>query len=128
MATLIGNLYKGFSTKAYNEKGVSFGTYNIDCVKEDLLNHIFTIPGERLHMPSWGTRIPTLTFEPNDEEVSEVIKDDLTMVFNADPRVTLMRLDVLSFPDNNALVAVCMLLFNEFGVTEEMNIEIKSRN
>jgi phage baseplate assembly protein W len=127
MAT-IGNLYKGFSTKSYNANGVSFGTYNIECVKQDLINHIYTIPGERIHMPAWGTRIPTLTFEPNDQEVADVVREDLTMVFDADPRVTLLSMDVLTFPDNNALVAVVILLFNEFNVTEEFNIEIKSRN
>ncbi len=123
----MANLYKGFSTKSYNENGVSFGVYNIDCIKQDLMNHIFTIPGERLHMPSWGTRIPTLVFEPNDEEVLDIITDDLTMVFNADPRVELLSLDVFSLPDNNAIVALAHLLYKEFNVSEELNIEIRSK-
>lgn len=115
--------YKGFSTVAFEEKG-AFATANIETVKKDLYNHIFTEKGERLMMPAFGTRIPLLAFEPNDETTRDIVTQDLTEVFNYDPRVKLLNLRVSSLPDNNAIVAFADLLYIEFEVKETLRIEI----
>lgn len=78
-------------------------------------------------MPNFGTRIPILTFEPNDEETRKVIEDDLTEVFNYDPRVKLISLNVLTLPDNNAILALADLLYVEFNVTDVLRIEVTSQ-
>jgi phage baseplate assembly protein W len=115
--------YKGFSSHAFEEKG-SFSTINIETVKRDLYNHIFTEKGERLMMPNFGTRIPSLVFEPNDERTREIVRTDLLEVFNYDPRVKLIDLHVSSLPDNNAIVAFADLLYIEFDVRETLRIEV----
>ena len=46
--------YKGFNTKNYESGSNSMSIYDIECVKQDLLNDIFTIKGERLMMPKEG--------------------------------------------------------------------------
>lgn len=117
--------YKGFSTAEWL-KNKSFKVSNIELVKKDLLNHIFTIPGERVMMPAFGTRIPMLTFEQNDETTRSIIEADLKMVFDYDPRVKLLKLNVVTLPDNNAIVAFADLLYLEFNVTDTLKIEIKS--
>lgn len=78
-------------------------------------------------MPSFGTRIPGLVFEPNDAEVQDIIREDLNKVFNYDPRVSLQDLQIYSFPDNNAIVAIATLLYLEMNVTGDLNIEIYSQ-
>lgn len=118
--------YRGFSTAKASQPGGSFTITNKECVEEDLLNHIWTEYFERPHMPSFGTRIPTLVFEPNDEEVRNIIIEDLTKVFNYDPRVKLLDLNVFSLPDNNAIIAVATLYYIEMDVTDNLNIEIYS--
>ena len=100
---------------------------NIELVKRDLLNHIYTIPGERVMMPSFGTRIPTMTFEQNDETTRSIIEEDLKMVFNYDPRVRLINLNVLTMPDNNAIIALADLLYVEFNVRDVLRIEVQSQ-
>jgi phage baseplate assembly protein W len=118
---MANTLYKGFSTVN------RFGITDIELVKRDLLNHIYTIKGERVMMPNFGTRIPTLTFEPNDEYTKQIIEEDLTEVFNYDPRVQLISLVVLPLPDNNAIVALADLLYLEFNVQDVLHIEVKSQ-
>ena len=118
--------YRGFSSKQASLPGGSFTTTNLDCVNNDLMNHIYTEYYERPHMPSFGTRIPSLVFEPNDLQVRNIIKEDLTKVFNYDPRVTLNSLNVYALPDNNAIVAVANLNYIELEVTGDLRIEVYS--
>jgi len=119
-------IYKGFSTANWI-KNKTFALNNIELVKQDLLNHIFTIKGERVMMPNFGTRIPTLAFEPNDERTRKIVEDDLTTVFDYDPRVKLIALNVLTLPDNNAIIAMADLLYLEFNVTDVLRIEVKTQ-
>jgi phage baseplate assembly protein W len=124
MATKI--FYKGFSSRNAGTPNGSFSATNKDLVNQDLLNHIFTEYWSRPHMPSFGTRIPTLVFEPNDAEVRNIIREDLTKVFEYDPRVKLQNLKVLSLPDNNAIVAIATLFYIELNVAGDLRIEVYS--
>jgi phage baseplate assembly protein W len=119
--------YKGFSTRNYEQTGRLFDIYNVECVEEDLLNEIFTVKGERIGMPTFGTRIPILTFELGDKVTMDTIKEDLIEVCLHDPRVDLLKLDVIPDPDKNALVAVMQVHYKEFNVTKDLNIEITSQ-
>jgi phage baseplate assembly protein W len=123
----IKKFYKGFTTRNYEEKGGSFDLYNVDCIQEDLMNAIFTERGSRLYMPTYGTRIPTLTFEPNDADTMDVIREDITAVMDQDPRVVLQDLYVEQIPDSYALIAVAKVTYLEFNVTADLFITINSR-
>lgn len=122
----MATLYKGFSTFDFQARKM-FGLYDIELVKRDLLNHIYTIPGERVMMPGFGTRIPTLAFEPNDKEVKSIIEEDLKKVFEYDPRVQLISLEVYNLPDNNAMLALADLLYVEFNVRDVLRIEVPTQ-
>ena len=123
---MAAGIYRGFSTKNWR-KTKSFSLRDIDLVKQDLLNHIYTLKGERVMMPNFGTRIPIITFEPNDEYTRNIIEEDLRTVFNFDPRVKLISLNVMSLPDNNAIIAVADLLYIEFNVRDELRITVNSK-
>lgn len=119
-------IYKGFSTNDWSSRR-TFSLNNIELVKRDLLNHINTLKGERVMMPDFGTRIPMLAFEPNDQQTKNIIEQDLTEVFNYDPRVKLISMSVISLPDNNAIVALADLLYIEFNVRDVLRIEVQSK-
>jgi len=126
--TQLVKFYKGFSTKRYADgSSKSFDLYNVDLIEEDLFNEIFTVQGERLEMPEFGTRIPTLTFEVNDDETAEVVREDLERVFAGDPRVRLINLDLLQQADAHALIAIAKLEYLEFNVVKDLRIEFGSR-
>jgi phage baseplate assembly protein W len=120
------SIYKGFSTLNWGSTR-TFNLTDIELVKRDLMIHIFTIKGERVMMPGFGTRIPMLAFEPNDEETRKVVESDLTEVFNYDPRVKLIALEVLCLPDNNAIIALADLLYVEFNVRDTLRIDVPTQ-
>lgn len=116
-------LYRGFSTQTHiDTRGKTFSTADIETVKRDLMNHIYTIPGERVMNPNFGTRIPLMAFEPLDQVSMKIIEEDLRKVFEYDPRVRLMDLAILPLPNNNAIVALVDLEYIELEVTETMKL------
>jgi len=78
--------YKGFSSK---EKTKGFKLYDIDLVKQDLINHFYIRKGEKLENPAFGTVIWDMLFEQFTEEVKEIIAKDVEDVINYDPRITV---------------------------------------
>jgi phage baseplate assembly protein W len=116
-------LYRGFSTANYLVKNrKSFTLTNQELVKQDLLNHIYTIPGERVHLPNFGTRIPLLAFEPMDEKLVQIVRDDLKKAIDYDPRIELVAMSVNAVPDNNLIAAFIDLRYIELGTTETLKL------
>lgn len=117
-------LYKGYSSYEF-EKTKNFGLYDVDLVRMDLLNHIYTQKGERVMMPNFGTRIPTMIFEPLDNITLEIIRLDLEGVFNFDPRVETQSLVITPHYDNNMISVVASLLYIELDVVIDFELNIK---
>lgn len=117
------NLYRGFSSFEYEAEG-TFRVVDVELVKLDLLNHIFTRRGERVMMPNFGTSIPDLVFEPLDEETLEILESELRAVFDFDPRVALINLSLEPQYDNNTVTAGATLRYIELDVTDLMNLNI----
>lgn len=78
-------------------------------------------------MPNFGTRIPLLAFEQADKETLDIVDSDLREVFNYDPRVQLISMNVMNLPDNNAIIAVADLLYIEFNVRDVLRIEVPAQ-
>lgn len=117
------NLYRGFSSHQYQTTR-SFEVADIELVKLDLLNHIFTERGERVMMPTFGTRIPTLLFDPLDSLSLDIIEEDLRAVFAFDPRVELQQLTVTPDYDNSVVTASATLLYVELNMVGNLNLNI----
>ena len=116
-------LYRGFSSHEYQNKKV-FGVKDVELVKLDILSHIFTRRGERVMMPTFGTRIPDLAFEPLDDTTIMVVEEDLNTVIQFDPRVSLVNMSVVPDYDNNSILAQVRLLYVEFNIVDTMDINI----
>ena len=120
-------LYTGFSTKEFQHTK-QFAVHDFNIVKEDLLNHIFTIKGERVMMPNFGTRIPEMIFEPLDEITIDIVRDDLTAVFDFDPRVRTLQLNVVPDHNNNAINVLADLYYVELNMTDRFTLNIQFEN
>lgn len=120
--------YRGFSTEAWEEGNRSFSENNLNIVKRDLLNHIFTAKGERVMMPNFGTRIPSLPFEPIDTKTLRIVEDDIREVINYDPRVELMDLKVIPMSDNNTILAYATIKYIELGKVDILRIDVPAGN
>jgi phage baseplate assembly protein W len=117
-------IYRGYSSYNY-QNTKNFRVYDIELVNRDLLNHIYTRKGERVMMPQWGTRIPDLVFEPLDEIVINMIKEDLAAVINFDPRVSLVDMQVLPEYDRNSITANLVINYIELNLTDRLDINIQ---
>lgn len=120
----MNKIYKGFSLSNYI-KNRTTRIYDVECVIDDLKRNIYTLFGERVKMVSWGSEIPLLTFEQNDKVLIDYVNNQLTTVFSNDPRVTLQNLELYALAEDNALICISTLLFNEFGIVEDISIQIK---
>lgn len=116
-------LYKGFSSYEY-QRTKTFKISDIELVKLDLLNHIYTRKGERVMMPAFGTRIPDIVFEPLDDITLDIIREDLTAVFKFDPRVELLELIVQPNYDSNAVTAAARLRYIELNMEDVLTLNI----
>ena len=120
---LISGLYKGFSSFEF-QKTKSFSLRDIELVKMDLLNHIFTKRGERVMMPTFGTLIPELVFEPLDDNTVEIIEDELQFVFDFDPRVEVLSLEVRPDFERSSVTASAELFYVEFQQVDNFDLNI----
>ena len=115
--------YRGYSSLQFEKTG-SFVLTDMDLIKSDLINHIFTRKGERVMMPTFGTEIPDLVFEPLDEDLVEIVKDELETVFNFDPRVSIVALQVEPIFKQNAIYVEARLRYIELNVVGDFNFNI----
>lgn len=116
--------YKGFSSQQYEQKG-TFLLTDVELVKYDLLNHIFTRKGERVRQPGFGTIIPDLTFELIDELLIDTIYRELQRVVNYDPRLELLSLNVEPRHDENAVFVNLRVRYVELNVVGNINFNIE---
>lgn len=83
--------YKGFNSQETKNK---FKVYDIDLVKQDIINHFYIRKGEKLMNPDFGTVIWDLIFEPFTEEVKRLITEDVEQIINYDPRIAINSVSI----------------------------------
>ncbi len=120
---LTRGLYKGFSSFEFQKKK-TFSIQDVALVELDLLNQIYTQRGSRVMMPTFGTIIPTLVFEPLDETTVEAVEDELINVFKFDPRVNLITMQVIPNYETNTLIVTALLQYIELNLVQPFNLNI----
>lgn len=72
--------------------------------RENLLNLLLTIRGERIYHPSFGSNLLRFIFEPITDIIKQRIIDDITVTVNTWlPYITITNLQIETFQDNPAL-------------------------
>lgn len=90
------------SFRGYSSIGTSFLSpvrHDLDLARQDLLNHFGTRKGERVMMPTFGSIIWELLFDPLDEETKKKINDDVVSIIKNDPRWQLLTVDISEEPN-----------------------------
>lgn len=108
--------FVGFNT--VNQPNPPYSLTNLELVKRDILNHFATPMGSRVMLPSFGTRIYDLLFDPFDEYTKNAIIEDAVRVVASDPRVELVSVDV--FQEDQALNVIMVVLFKPESVTDNL--------
>jgi phage baseplate assembly protein W len=123
-------LYRGFSFKNW-QRTKSFVLTDIELVKQDITNHIFTLRGTRIGSPNFGTDIEILKFRPMDQLTITAIADQVREVIDFDPRVEIR--DESGFvvtPDfNNSSVLISVRLFYiELNLEDTLSLNLEFEN
>ncbi len=120
----MNSVYKGFSFFRY-QYDKSIIVTDVNLVKNDLYNHIFTRKGDRVKMPTFGTTIPDMLFEPLTEDLLFQIDRQLRDAFAYDPRVELLSLDIYPFYDQQTVYVVAELRYIELDITDRFDIKLE---
>ena len=115
--------YKGFSSSESNK---NFKLYDINLVKQDLINHFYIRKGEKLENPDFGTVIWDMLFEPFTPDVKEIIAKDVEAIVNYDPRIAVQEVQIDS-TDQGMRIQV-ELIYRPFNITEKMSLNFDKTN
>jgi phage baseplate assembly protein W len=115
--------YKGFSSK---ETGKNYKLYDIDLVKQDLLNHFYIRKGEKLENPAFGTVIWDMLFEQFTEDVKNIIAKDVEDIINFDPRIAVNEVQIDSTDQGIRIQAD--IVYIPFNVNERMTFNFDKTN
>ena len=115
--------YKGFSSKEVTR---NYKLYDIDLVKQDLINHFYIRKGEKLENPEFGTVIWDMLFEPFTEDVKNIIAKDVEDIVNYDPRIAVNEIQIDSTDQGIRIQAD--VTYIPFNINERMTFEFDRNN
>jgi len=113
--------FSGFSTK--NKKAINHVLTGKDLVIEDLMNHIMTRKGERIMMPTFGSIVHDLIFEPLTSEIKIMIEEDIKSIVDEDPRVNFVNLVIEETEHTISVYLTVDILPENTPVTLEIDLE-----
>jgi len=115
--------YKGFSS---SESSKNFKLYDIDLVKQDLINHFYIRKGEKLENPEFGTVIWDMIFEQFTEDVKTAIAKDVEDILNYDPRIAVSEVQIDSTDQGIRIQAD--IVYVPFNINERMTFDFDKNN
>jgi phage baseplate assembly protein W len=112
------HFYKGFSTVDPTNEGNNL--YDIELIKQDIINHFNTKRGERVMNPAFGSIIWDLIMEPLTDQTTDLLKNDIKTVCTADPRVNPIQMDLTEYQDGYLLELTLQIV----GTDQSANMRI----
>jgi phage baseplate assembly protein W len=89
-------------------------------IKNDILQLLLTLPGERLNRPGFGTQLRSFIFEPNTIPDLQNLQNSIANAIEEyEPRVNLTKLDLTPLSDGHTLRVVIIA-----RLTNDPNTEI----
>jgi phage baseplate assembly protein W len=112
-------IYKGFSSVSVNDN-IRSNTemFDVNLVKQDLLNHFNTRYREVPGRPGFGCAIYNLLAEPFDDITEVALREEVERVIRYDPRVEITGFDVTLDRSNSGAIVSVSLLYKELGQEE----------
>lgn len=110
--------YIGFST--VNPDSIGFQLYDIQIIKQDIINHFHIRQGELLSNPNFGTIIWDILYEPLTERLKEIIAQNVETIINYDPRVNVAKVTVDQYESGIQIEAT--LVYLPYNISENMRL------
>ena len=123
-----GPRYKGFSsvgaTDVARPNHSRTETYDIELVKQDILNHFNVRYREVPGRPGFGCGIYNLMAEPFDDITEIAVREEVERVLRYDPRVDVISIDVAVDRDNHGMRVSAHVRYLELDRDELINLSI----
>lgn len=107
-------LIYGYNPAFYGGSNIILSRQEDDqIIKNDILQLLLTIPGERVHRPNFGTRLRSVLFDQLDGATVTGLEQDVKYALSRnEPRVTVETLKITAIEDSNQLnlYLVCRLV------------------
>lgn len=116
--------YKGFSTVSTD--GNSFSLYDLQLIKQDLINNFHIRMGERLEQPEFGTIIWDILFEPLTEDLKAAVISNVEQIINYDPRTRADQVIVTTY--ESGIQIECMLTYYPYNIQESLQLRFDQEN
>jgi phage baseplate assembly protein W len=116
--------YKGMSSVGVSSGSVSL--YDINLIKQDLINHFYIRQGEKLGNPEFGCIIWDVLFDPLTEELKNAIAANVQEIVNYDPRISAN--DVIVSQYENGLQIECELTYLPYNIAEAIQFRFDKDN
>jgi len=116
-------LYKGFSSRTKNNK---FRLTDFELIKQDLYNHLFTRPGERLMNTTFGCIVWNLLYEPLTPAVKIAITENLTTIIKSEPRVRATDIAITEY--ENGLIIELELQYLQTNELDKMRLQFDRKS
>lgn len=114
---------------ANTDGAFSMSTTSVEKYKSNLYNVLFTGVGQRVMMPTFGTRISMLLFEGTTEDIFDSIKSEIISAANRwVPEIRITGIDfgdkLENLENNNIQMIIHFSLKNDETVQEFIEIEM----
>lgn len=93
--TKASQFYKGFSSIDPANTGSKL--YDLELIKQDILNQFSTRRGERVMNPTFGSIIWDVLMEPLTPQITDALNKDIVAICNSDPRVTPTQINLREY-------------------------------
>ena len=113
-------MYRGYSSVARPE--IDTTLFDLDLVKQDLLNHFHTRIGERVGRPTFGSIIWDLLFDPSDSRTESLVVQDAQRIVGMDPRVKLLDITPTISLDTHTITLAIRLKSVETNMDDWFNV------
>lgn len=111
--------YRGLST--VNPDAKSFRLFDIELIKQDVINHFHIRQGEKLSNPAFGTIIWDILHEPLTDSLRSLIIQNVSNVINYDPRVNVENIIIDSY--DNGIQIECVLTYLTYNISETLRLQ-----
>ena len=95
-------------------------------LKANLVNYLLTNRGERLFRPDFGGDLRNLLFEAVLDSTTDAlqirIQNDINLYF---PEIVVNQIEFINEPDNNQITFNLTYQIENFGIEDEINIELE---
>ena len=94
--------------------------YDLNLIKQDLINHFNIRQGEKLADPTFGCIIWDALFEPLTDVLKDAIVKNVTRIINTDPRTSASEVQVTEY--ESGLQIECTLTYLTYNISEQLRL------